>query len=392
MLCSLRPAALRRQHGAFYTPSVIGAAMVNWLLAHRLDRVVDPGCGSGRFAVMVSRQQPDIPLIAIDTDPLATLLTRAALAVVGARDVQVLQQDYFSLTLPSYAGRTGFIANPPYVRHHDLSAEAKAWAAAAGKRLGMAISGLAGLHALFFLATALNAHPGDVGCFVTSAEWLDTRYGQAIRQLLVERLGLRVLAMLDPQAVPFADAMTTAAITCFVMDSPAEQVALDLIDAPESLRLGTADATVERRQLAHAARWSPLLRRKIPLPDAVERVPLRMIARVHRGVATGSNEFFILSRGRAARLGLLPWCRPAITRAAEILQANGVVHDGPERRLLLVVAPDIDRRAHPALDAYLRLGEQEHEGKPAVAAGYLARHRTPWWYLGPVTAPAIVAI
>jgi hypothetical protein len=57
----------------------------------------------------------------------------------------------------------------------------------------------------------------------------------------------------------------------------------------------------------------------------------------------------------------------------------------------LVVPPDIDRRDHPALDAYLRLGEQVREGKPAVADGYLARHRTPWWYLGPVAAPAIVA-
>jgi hypothetical protein len=176
--------------------------------------------------------------------------------------------------------------------------------------------------------------------------------------------------MLDPHATPFAEAMTTAAITCFVADTPAEQVALDLIDTPESLRLGTADATVERRQLAHAARWSPLLRRKVPLPDAVGHVPLRMIARVHRGVATGRNEFFVLSRGRAARLGLLPWCRPAITRAAEILQANGVVRDGPERRLLLVVPPDIDRRAHPALDAYLHLYQCQGETRMVRSAAH----------------------
>ena len=120
-------------------------------------------------------------------------------------------------------------------------------------------------------------------------------------------------------------------------------------------------------------------------------VPLRSVARVHRGVATGDNGFFVLSRQEAAARELLPWCRPAITRAEEILSADGVIRDTPERRLLLVAPRDVDRRAHPALDAYLRSGEQPRTGKPPVAEGYLASHRKPWWYLGPVAAPAIVA-
>jgi SAM-dependent methyltransferase len=440
-LCRLRPASRRRRLGAFYTSPALVDAMLAWLMAHSPDCLIDPGCGSGRFAVAAARRQPDLPIIAIDVDPLATLLTRAALAVAGARATRVIHGDYLTLDALPRRGRAGFVANPPYVRHHDLTPAAKTWAALAGLQAGIPVSALAGLHALFYLATALQARPGDVGCFITSAEWLDTRYGQVIRRLLVERLGLRALAglhalfylatalqarpgdvgcfitsaewldtrygqvirrllverlglralaVIDPRAMPFADAMTTAAIAGFEVGAAPERVALGLIDAPAALDLLAITTVVERDELRRAARWSPLLRRvtapaALPQDGSASTVPLSAIARVHRGVATGSNEFFVLTRARAAALGLLPWCRPAITRAQEVLEADGVVRDGPERRLLLVVPPDVDRAAFPALDAYLRQGEA------TVARRYLPSHRRPWWYLGPLVAPPIVA-
>jgi adenine-specific DNA-methyltransferase len=389
-LCRLRPASRRRRLGAFYTSPALVDAMLAWLMAHSPDCLIDPGCGSGRFAVAAARRQPDLPIIAIDVDPLATLLTRAALAVAGARATRVIHGDYLTLAALPRRGRAGFVANPPYVRHHDLTPAAKTWAALAGLQAGIPVSALAGLHALFYLATALQARPGDVGCFITSAEWLDTRYGQVIRRLLVERLGLRALAVIDPRAMPFADAMTTAAIAGFEVGAAPERVALGLIDAPAALDLLRITTAVERDELRRAARWSPLLRRvtapaALPQDGSASTVPLSAIARVHRGVATGSNEFFVLTRARAAALGLLPWCRPAITRAQEVLEADGVVRDGPERRLLLVVPPDVDRAAFPALDAYLRQGEA------TVARRYLPSHRRPWWYLGPLVAPSIVA-
>lgn len=390
ILCALRPGVIRRQDGAFYTPAALVDAMVTWLLAFPLARVVDPGCGSGRFTAAVLRRRPDMAVIAVDADPLATLLTRATLAVLDARSASVLHHDYLTLGLQPCDGRTGYIANPPYVRHHDLPAQTKAWALQAGKRLGLPISGLSGLHTLFYLATALQARDGDVGCFVTSAEWLDTRYGEAMRRLLIERLGLRGLTMLAPKATPFADAMATALVTCFTVGMPAERVALSMVETLDHVDLATTPS-IERQQLVEAPRWGLLMRGKASVGGDGNGVPLRSVARVHRGVATGDNSFFVLSRQEAAARELLPWCRPAITRAEEILSADGIIRDSPERRLLLVAPRDVDRRAHPALDAYLRSGEQPRKGKSPVAAGYLASHRKPWWYLGPVAAPAVVA-
>jgi SAM-dependent methyltransferase len=395
LLARIRPPEERRQRGAFYTPASIVGPMVEWVLSRAPDRLIDPGCGSGRFTIAALRRRPELPVIAVDCDPLATLLTRAALAIHGLA-ATVVQADYTALELPAIAGRTAFVGNPPYVRHHDLSADAKMWARRAGERLALKVSTLAGLHVHFYLATALHARPGDVGCFVTSAEWLDVNYGAAVRRLVLGPLGGQSLLLIDPRAVPFDDAMTTAAIIGFVAGSELPSLRLRFVGEPS--QLGDLDRGVEvsRERLAAANRWTSLV------PDSwndpgdedgpvSDGLPLREIAAVHRGAVTGANGYFLLTREQAEQLGLTEWCRPAISTAEEILRSGGVVRDGPERRLLLDVPPDVDRAAHPRLDAYLRLGEQSRDGKPPIGDRYIPTHRRPWWYLGRVPTPPIVA-
>ncbi|MGH2353549.1 MAG: Eco57I restriction-modification methylase domain-containing protein [Chloroflexota bacterium] len=389
-LCRIRSVAARRAIGAFFTPTALVAPMLDWVLARRPDRVVDPGCGSGRFAAGVVRRRPDLEIVAVDVDPMATLLTRAALAVLGARHASVRLADYTAFTLPPIAGRTAFVGNPPYVRHHDLTPGMKSRAAALGKLLGYPVSGLAGLHAYFYLATALYARPGDVGCFITSAEWLDVGYGALIRNLLLNGLGGKALHVVDPQAVPFEDAMTTAAIACFEVGAQPDMMRFRLVEMTDDIQTLAAGDEVDTRALANAHRWRSFLHDRNTTRTAAGWIPLRQVARVHRGVVTGANGFFVLTRDHARELGLEEWCRPAITSADEILRSGGVVRNIPERRLLLEIPRDVDRRAHPQLDTYLRRAEISHDGKVPISERYIASRRRPWWHIGGPPAPPIV--
>ncbi len=390
-LCRIRPAVRRRSAGTFYTPPSLVRPMVEWALGGRPQRLVDAGCGSGRFAAAAARRNPDLEIVAVDLDPVATLLTRAALATLGFGRGRVLQQDYLTLTLDRIDGLTAFVSNPPYVRHHDLTPSQKAWAARAGRELGCHVSGLSGLHVYFYLATALWARPGDVGCFVTSAEWLDVRYGAAVRDLLLNGLGGRALHMVDARATPFEAVQATAVVTCFSVGASPESIRMRLIRSP--LEMGSLDQgkSLPRAAFGGTDRWTSLLRRPGNWAEEDQVVSLGSIARVHRGLVTGANSFFILTRGRARELGLLRWCRPAITAAQEILEARGDLRDTPDRKLLLDVPRDVDRSAFPDLDAYLKLGETCANGISAVAEGYICRHRRPWWYLGVQEPPPIVA-
>jgi hypothetical protein len=269
------------------------------------------------------------------------------------------------------------------VRHHALDAETKGRAAVLAMSVGHAISGLAGLHALFYLATlAKHGAPGDVGSFVTSAEWLDVGYGSIIRHIFTNGLGGRSLTVFDPEAIPFADAMTTAAITTFrIGDEPHFARLARVVQAGTEITLeGGRD--IERAQLATASRWSPFVRDEV---TAVNGDSIGALFRVSRGQVTGANDYFVMSRSEARRRGVERYCVPLITSAREIFEAKGVVRNSRERNVGLEIAPEFNLSRHRRLAAYIRAGEAA-----GVHRGYVARHRRPW-YAVTFPRPPIIA-
>jgi adenine-specific DNA-methyltransferase len=185
--------------------------------------------------------------------------------------------------------------------------------------------------------------------------------------------------------------MATAVVACFEVGATPDDLRLRLVESLDAMRDLTGGRSVARSILSASDRWTPLLRDAADDPECDTTVALGKVARVHRGMVTGANEFFVLSRDRASFLGIEQWCRPAITSAKEILDAGGVVRDGPNRKLLLDLPKGLDRKAHPKLDAYLRMGEEAQRGQSSLCARYVPSHRSPWWRVGPVSAPPIVA-
>jgi hypothetical protein len=370
---ALRSPLERRALGAFYTGAAILQPMVRWAFAQRPSRFVDPGCGSGRFAAAAAKCQRNLDIIAIDVDPIATLLTRAALAGVGAKRARVLQGDYLTLRIPPHDGRTAFVGNPPYVRHHDLSPETKVRAAALAEKVGHSVSGLAGLHALFYLATLVkHGIAGDVGTFVTSAEWLDVGYGSIIRTIFSNGLGGRSLTVFDPESVPFDDAMTTAAITTFqIGEEPTTARIACIADARAAIALEEPGRDVDRALLSQAKRWSPFLREQVA---DIGCDTVGNTFRVSRGQVTGANSFFVMTRRAARERGLERFCVPLVTAADEVFAAGGELRDTPDRLVGLEVPRSLNPARYPRLAAYFAAGERER-----VHAGYVASHRSPWW-------------
>ena len=255
---ALRSPEARRERGAVYTPRPIVEAMVRWAAGEGVpERIVDPGAGSGRFLWAAGKAFPDAALIAVEIDSLAALMLRANAAVLGmAGRLTLLVADYRDVDLPSTDGPTLFLGNPPYVRHHDIAPRWKDWFARTAAAGGFKASKLAGLHIHFFLKTRQLAAPGDYGAFITSAEWLDVNYGDVMRKLLLDDLGGTAVHVIAPTAMPFADAATTGAITCFRAGGRHEAVRFRSVDEPSGLDALRAGRLVPRSRLEGARRWS----------------------------------------------------------------------------------------------------------------------------------------
>lgn len=372
----IRPPQQRRLLGATYTPREIVSSMVAWVAGRgEPSRIVDPGTGSARFLLEAGRACPDAALVGVEIDPLAALVARANLTAVGFDNrSRIVVGDYRTAALGDYAGVTAYLGNPPYVRHHQIEPAGKKWFADSASLLGLRASGLAGLHAHFMVATALQARPGDIGSFVTSAEWVDTNYGRLLRELVATHLGGVSVHIIDPQANPFSDAAATAAVTCFEVGTTTTAIRMKRVSDATALGTLAGGRRFTRQRLRAASRWSPLLN-KAPRPPS-GYVELGELCRVHRGAVTGANKTWVTEASNPA----LPQhvLFPAITGARELIDAPGGVLGAVLGLRAVIDLPQdldvLDAADRDRVDRFLLFARRQ-----GVPGGYIARHRNPWW-------------
>ncbi len=302
----VRDAAARRGDGAVYTPGHLVGPMVDWTLDQRPARIVDAGAGSGRFLAAVLRREPGLEVIAVDRDPLATLMTRSMLAVLEASQARVIQADYTTVTLlREPAAATAFLGQPQAVRPPSSAQCRRQGLGAAGRRKHRSPHQRSRWPARLLLPWPPRswAYLGEVGCFVTSAEWMDVIYGAIMRSLVLGPLGGRSLHIIEPKALPLECVQTTAVITAFEIGSQDDPVRLQDVESPGQLRdLATAGAAGP----APAAPGVLPLGRPAPAWDGPPRRAssswASCKARSDRGAVTGANAFWVVRHQGSLRL------------------------------------------------------------------------------------------
>ena len=318
-------------------------------------RVVDAGCGSGRFALACARAFPEADIVAIDASPIATLMTKAAVCALGFQNrVSVLRGDFTTIELPKprQNGATLWIGNPPYVRHHDIPAESKRWLSETSKRIGIAASGLSGMHAYFVLAITTRLQGGDFGVLVTSAEWLDVKYGNLIRRLLVDRLGLRSLELHDRTKQAFEGTDTTALVFSFDtrrLETAGDRLSVEVSNGESS----TIEIPLEAFKLN--SRWTLLMEGRMPKSTPEGFVRLGDFARVHRGIVTGANKFWVRSASDDSTASL---SIPVVSHAREIMTGEAELQ--PEGLSRLIALPQ---------DLETLQGDEAEQARELIAEG-----------------------
>lgn len=376
--CSLRSPAERRVLGATYTPEPIIRSMLAWA-ANEVSpaRVVDPGAGSARFLRAAGERFPGAELYGVELDPLASMAARANLAVLGLSDRATISvADFREVALPPVDGRTLFLGNPPYVRHHRIGTRWKSWLIDHARAHGLDASRLSGLHVYFFLTIADQARKGDLGVLVTAAEWLDVNYGSLVRELLLGALGVRAIHVVNPAAAVFPDAATSAAIICFELGARPGFISLRRVESVRELGALQAPRLVRRGRLEATDRWTPLTRARGKVPSGY--VELGELCRVHRGAVTGSNKVWIAGpHGHGLPESVF---YASVTKARELFAAGPVLTSADTLRRVIDLPVDLgllsaeDRKA---VERFLKIAK-----RMGAADGFIATHRRVWWAVG----------
>lgn len=379
----LKTAEARNRLGQFATPSELAfdiARFVRGLWNGRRDRVrfLDPAIGTGSFYSALRRAFP-ADLIAgalgIEVDPP---VVAAAKSLWDGHELTLIEGD-FTIQEPDQRYNL-VLTNPPYVRHHHFDRlEKQRLKALVATRLGINVSGLAGLYCYFLLLADAWLEEGGLGAWLIPSEFMDVNYGSALKQYLTDCVTLLQVHRFSPSDVQFCDALVTSAIVIFEKSAPTAAHAARM-SLGGSLSAPMTSEHVTRDRLRSVAKWT-----RFPSVGAdhdSRATTLGDFFTIKRGLATGANSFFILKRSEARRLGIPETVVKPILPSSRHLRGSIIEADtdGYPRLENQLVIIDCDRpeeelrRQYPEFSTYLERGKRQ-----GIHQGYLASRRTPWY-------------
>lgn len=337
----------------------------------------DPAVGTGAFfgalLQLVPRQRIKSAIgIDINVEQAAAAQWRWA-----DKGMDVWNADY--LHMEELPRRTLVLANPPYLRHQSIPANYKRQLLQrASLRTKIQISARSGLYVYFLLLSHDWMAEGAVAAWLIPSEFMRSVYGSAIREYLTNNVELLRLHVFHQNVPQFETVVVAPAVIVFRNRKTSSEHAVR-VTAGGSLRNPDVNQTILLDDLRKADTWTvPFFQRTA---DS-EQLRIRDLFSVRRGIATGANEFFIMTRTRAAELGI-PKCalRPLLpkerTLTADIIEADD---EGYPKVSLQLCVIDCDlsekqiAKRYPKLMRYLKTAKSS-----GILNRYLLRHRHPWY-------------
>jgi adenine-specific DNA-methyltransferase len=378
----------RYRLGQFFTPPAIAEFMAEAVRDVEPEKVLDPGVGGG----VLLRAVGQVPRrFGLDVDPLAVELASSSLD----GDVELAVGDFLDpVAWPLSVERfDAIIANPPYVRHHNLSAAHKALAQRYSAQFHLKVSSLSGSYVYFFLEALQRLNDGGRLVFITPTEFLDVRYGSAVKSALLDACEIDEVLVLEMDELAFNGVLTTSAITV-ATKTPNPSRHYNLTEAKMNGGVERA-RTVELSADAAPAYlpWTPFL------PSRAERIvslvegrtaKLGDYARVRRGIATGDNSFFCLARSEADEWGIEPEYLVPVVVGAKDLPSSGVLDEAFRTERIAAGARAFLLFCHEPKNALLGknvLRYIEHGESLGLPERFNCRTRSPWYGVEPVPPP-----
>ncbi|MCC6543185.1 MAG: N-6 DNA methylase [Nitrospirae bacterium] len=370
-----------RDKGQFWTPGWVADAMVSYV-AESTELVFDPATGRGAFFDALLRlNKPHIKYFGTDTDGE---VLQDDIYMNSSCDVEL--RDF--IKNPPHGKFKAIVANPPYIRHHRIDQNTKLILKKLCARItGFLIDGRAGYH-IYFLIQALNLlEPNGRLAFIMPADTCEGTFAAKLWDWITEKYCLECVITFNEEATPFPNVDTNAII--FLIKNSMPQKSIYWVRAKEAyscdlLHFVTsnfkenkyASIDVCKRQLKESINTG-LSRPEQNLNSY--KYHLNDFANVMRGIATGANDYFFLTRQRAVELNIPDnYLKVAVGRTKDasddILTTENIKQIEGNNRPTLLLSIAGHGILHESIAKYLKVGEGL--GLPARP---LIKQRRPWY-------------
>jgi len=372
------PISYRKECGQFFTPSSVAHIMAQWIMKDHPKTILDPAFGLGIFYDEIkkinSHKKMKFTGYEIDQRILGYLNFEES-----PTDLNIVNGDYLEANIATF---DSIICNPPYMRfqkflkRHNVLPKIE-------EQIGRKLVGYSNIASVFLVKALKELNHNGRLAFIMPFEFFNTGYGKEIKKSLLENHLLKQIIIFSNEKDIFPDATTTVCILLCKNDGKEESVKITNIKANEEINKISDISNYYQRKikpsdLPHDKKWTPIilsLFSELELPNGF--VKLSLYGAFTRGIATGANDFFALTKSKIESLNIdhnnLCEC---ITKSQQVRKAIFTEDD-------FCTLYNADKPVH-CLDVK---DHEKHEIRNYIKQGeilkyhqrYLTKKRNPWY-------------
>jgi len=379
--------AQQNKLGQFATPPPLASEIVDYALSllqpNLLIRYLEPGFGTGPFysALLSKVSENVVRAVGYEIDPYYANPVREIWKGLG---LQLYVGD-FTAAIPPQGDNDKFnlvICNPPYVRHHHLSLlQKQQLQASLARYINIKLNGLSGLYTYFMLLSQAWMAVDGIGVWLVPSEFMDVNYGSKVKEFLLKRVTLLRIHRFDPYEVQFSDALVSSAIVVFKNCPPYKKQRVQFSFGGTLLKPLKSES-VDIEVLDRSRKWSPFPRCLTKQTEKQDTNTLGELFFIKRGIATGCNSFFIITKQRANELNLPKrFLIPILPSPRELDEDYINANENGDPQIihqLFLISCDLTgthiQWEYPNLWEYFQKGFEQ-----GISERYLCKHRTPWY-------------
>lgn len=383
-----KSSAERNRLGQVATPNPLAVEILYYskslLPPNEKIRFLDPAIGTGSFysalLQLFSIEQVESAIgYEVDQDHI-----EIALKLWADTPLKVEIADFTESNPPERENLKSnlLLCNPPYVRHHHLSIEKKNYLKnLVIKVTGIQLSGLAGFYCYFLLMAHEWMSENGLACWLIPSEFMDVNYGKEIKEYLLNQVTLLRVHRFDSNDLQFGDVLVSTSVIWFRNTKPIHENFAEFtyggsVNRPVFLK------TVPTKKLKKVSKWNRASIADTQKTSVKSEIKLSDLFEIKLGVATGANNFFILTPEQINKLCLPNEFLIPILPSPRYLQNNEIFTDEQgnpilECRLFLLTCtqqPEELRTSYPSVWNYLQQGVDA-----GIPERYLCKHRSLWY-------------
>ena len=360
-----------KTYGQYFTQYPVAHFMCSWACSEA-NTMLDPAVGNSIFLQETKKLYPSCQLHGFEIDEkILSFFGNPANAAI--RNEDYLLNDWDS----TY---DAIVCNPPYSRFQAVTNRQEI-IDTIHEHTGIKYSRYTNLYILFLIKSLYQLSSNGKLAYIIPTEFLNSQYGTVIKEKLIKERLLRAIINFQNNSEMFFNATTTSCIL-LIDHSEKEQILfynLLSFDELDSLRIDATDAqatAVSYDTVKASDKWRFFTNQE-EHTEYRNLVDVAKFCKVSRGIATGANDFFCMSKSKMQKLQIpSDSVIECICHSADVKKAIFSTKDfkalaDADKTVYLL---DIKKGQEAGLEEYIAAGEQQGLHKK-----HLLSCRKPWY-------------